>query len=232
LDLAEQHAELTGGQVALKPRSGVLRLQGVLGDRATLIASRSKLLQAHADEGWTVSRPVLRVPLALFSVAILLWNIGSIGLSIWLPGALTLRSGVTPMQMGRLSAIPLGSAMIIMQILTFAELHRQPAGRRGDRHRLRWPWAHGWRVQPGSQHAGNDHGSANCGRRIRVLRAAGAVVDPARPAVRAGIERHRGHDQCRRFRGIVRQPLRVSDPAVVAGCCPKLCRRVQVAPGR
>jgi sugar phosphate permease len=62
---------------------------------------------------------ITRMPVLLFTAAILLWNVGFLGFVIWLPSVIYQQPGLSSTDIGWLSAIPYACAIAVMQVLTY-----------------------------------------------------------------------------------------------------------------
>lgn len=95
-------------------------------ERAALLAKiERETREREAQTGRAESAPTTlaaqmrRVPVLLFTTAVLLWNIGFLGFVIWLPSVIQQQPGLSSVEVGWLSAIPYALAIVVMQWLTY-----------------------------------------------------------------------------------------------------------------
>lgn len=60
-----------------------------------------------------------RLPVIFFSIVVVLWNIGFLGFTMWLPSVLAQGRSLSPSTIGWLSTAPFVVAIVVMQCMTF-----------------------------------------------------------------------------------------------------------------
>jgi sugar phosphate permease len=81
--------------------------------------NRQRAAQAGSAIAATFRSQIVRPAVLLFTTSILFWNVGFLGFVIWLPSVIHQQPGLSPTDIGWLSAIPYALAIIVMQFLTF-----------------------------------------------------------------------------------------------------------------